>query len=117
MHDHSGANNIKKTYTTRFGGARVEALCGVSFSVEEGEFVALMGESGSGKTTLLNIAASLDRPTSGEILPCGRNLADIPDSASIPLIPTHPLAGIVAESASKRKKRVVQCQIVRLIVQ
>jgi len=75
------ANNIKKTYTTRFGGARVEALRGVSFSIEEGEFVALMGESGSGKTTLLNIAASLDRPTSGEVLLCGRSLADIPDNA------------------------------------
>lgn len=48
-------NNLQKVYTTRLGGAKVQALAGVSFTVEEGEFVAIMGESGSGKTTLLNI--------------------------------------------------------------
>jgi len=74
------ANNIKKTYTTRYGDNRVEALRGVSFSVEEGEYVALMGESGSGKTTLLNIVAALDKPTSGEVLLKGTSLAKIHDN-------------------------------------
>ena len=66
--------NIKKIYTTRFGGNQVQALSNVSFSVEEGEFVAIMGESGSGKTTLLNILASLDKPTSGEVCLDGKNI-------------------------------------------
>ena len=65
--------NIKKIYSTRFGGNKVQALSNVSFSIEKGEFVAIMGESGSGKTTLLNILASLDRPTSGEVLLEGKN--------------------------------------------
>lgn len=72
-------NNIKKIYTTRFGGAKVQALKNVSFTVEEGEFTAIMGESGSGKTTLLNILAALDKPTSGEVILKGKNLADIKD--------------------------------------
>ena len=59
---------LKKVYTTRFGGAQVQALRNVSFSVEEGEYAAIMGESGSGKTTLLNILAALDRPTAGSVL-------------------------------------------------
>ena len=58
-------NELKKVYTTRLGGAKITALNGVNFTVEEGEFVAIMGESGSGKTTLLNILAGLDKPTSG----------------------------------------------------
>lgn len=69
--------NLKKIYTTRFGGNKVQALSNVSFSVEEGEYIAIMGESGSGKTTLLNILASLDRPTSGEILLRGRSILGI----------------------------------------
>lgn len=69
--------NIKKIYTTRFGGNPVQALSDVSFSVEQGEYVAIMGESGSGKTTLLNILASLDKPTSGEILLNGKNIVSI----------------------------------------
>ena len=72
-------NNLKKIYTTRFGGASVQALRDVSFSVEQGEYLAIMGESGSGKTTLLNILAALDKPTSGEVLLSGRSITTIPD--------------------------------------
>ena len=69
--------NLKKIYTSRFGGNSVQALSNVSFSVEKGEYVAIMGESGSGKTTLLNILASLDKPSSGQVLLNGRNIVDI----------------------------------------
>ncbi len=69
--------NVKKIYTARLGAVKVQALNDVNFSVEEGEYVAIMGESGSGKTTLLNILASLDRATSGQVLLNGRNLAQI----------------------------------------
>lgn len=72
--------HLKKVYTTRFGGAKVEALADVEFSVEEGEYVAIMGESGSGKTTLLNILAALDKPTGGKVLLNGRDMAAVPDS-------------------------------------
>ena len=71
---------LKKTYTTRFGGNRVEALRSVSFSVEEGEYVAIMGESGSGKTTLLNILAALDKPTGGTVRLDGKDLSHIKES-------------------------------------
>ena len=70
-------NNLKKIYTTRLGGNQVQALTDVSFSVEQGEYVAIMGESGSGKTTLLNILAALDRATSGEVLLDGKKLSEI----------------------------------------
>ena len=69
--------HIQKIYTTRFGGNQVQALSNVSFSVEPGEYVAIMGESGSGKTTLLNILAALDRPTAGEVLLAGQPLSAI----------------------------------------
>ena len=69
--------NVKKIYSTRFGGNKVQALFNVTFSVEEGVYVAIMGESGSGKTTLLNILAALDRPTSGEVLLEGKSITHL----------------------------------------
>ena len=69
--------NVKKIYTPRFGGNQVEALHNVSFSVEAGEYVAIMGESGSGKTTLLNILAALDKPTGGKVYLKGNDLGKI----------------------------------------
>lgn len=71
--------NLRKVYTTRFGGTQVEALRSVSFGLEKGEYTAVMGESGSGKTTLLNILAALDRPTSGEVILGGRSLSGLKD--------------------------------------
>ena len=71
---------LKKVYTTRFGGQEVEALKNVNFSVEQGEYVAIMGESGSGKTTLLNILAALDRPTAGSVVLDGMELAKLKES-------------------------------------
>lgn len=73
-------NNVKKIYTARFGSNKVQALSDVSFSVEEGEYVAVMGESGSGKTTLLNIIAALDKPTDGEVCLNGRRFSDIKEA-------------------------------------
>ena len=74
-------NGLKKVYTTRFGGNKVEALKSVSFTVEQGEYVAIMGESGSGKTTLLNILAALDKPTNGVVILDGRDLSKVKESA------------------------------------
>lgn len=73
-------NKLKKVYTSKLGTNEVLALNNVNFSVEKGEFVAIMGESGSGKTTLLNILAALDRPTAGEVMLEGMNLSKIGDS-------------------------------------
>ena len=69
--------HLKKIYTTRFGGNQVQALSNVNFSVEQGEYTAIMGESGSGKTTLLNILAALDRPTGGEVFLNGKDIGKI----------------------------------------
>lgn len=71
---------LQKTYTTRFGGNKVEVLKNVNFSVEKGEYVAIMGESGSGKTTLLNMLAALDKPTGGSVLLDGQELSKIKES-------------------------------------
>lgn len=70
-------NSLQKIYTSRFGGSPVQALSSVSFAVEKGEYVAIMGESGSGKTTLLNILAALDKPTGGRVLLGGRELSAV----------------------------------------
>ena len=74
------AKGIRKIYKTRFGGATVEALKNVNFSVEKGEYVAIMGESGSGKTTLLNIIAALDKSTEGTVTLDGMKLNSVKDS-------------------------------------
>ena len=71
--------HVQKIYTTRFGGTKVQALSDVNFTVEKGEYVAIMGESGSGKTTLLNILAALDKSTGGEVVLDGRALGTIPE--------------------------------------
>ena len=70
-------NRLKKVYTTRFLQNQVLALSDVNFSIEKGEYVAIMGESGSGKTTLLNILAALDKPTSGTVLLNGKDITKI----------------------------------------
>ena len=73
-------NALKKIYTSRFGGNQVQALSNVSFQVEEGEYVAIMGESGSGKTTLLNILAAFDKPTGGSVRLDGKMMSEIKES-------------------------------------
>lgn len=72
-------SHLQKIYSTRFGGVKVEALSDVSFTVEQGEYLAIMGESGAGKTTLLNILAALDRPTGGSVCLNGRDVTKISD--------------------------------------
>ena len=73
-------NHVKKVYNTRLGARQCVALEDIGFSVDQGEFVAIMGASGSGKTTLLNILAALDRPTEGEVLLEGRSMSEIRES-------------------------------------
>lgn len=73
-------SNLKKIYTTRFGGTKVQALSNVTFAVDEGEYVAIMGESGSGKTTLLNILAALDKPTGGDVFLEGKNIVSLKEA-------------------------------------
>ena len=73
--------DLKKTYTSRLGGAQVQALKGVTFTVERGEYVAIMGESGSGKTTLLNLLAALDKPTGGTVELEGKRLDSVKENA------------------------------------
>ena len=73
-------SNIKKIYTTRFGANKVQALSNVNFTVEKGEYIAIMGESGSGKTTLLNILAALDKPTAGNVRLDGYDLSSVKES-------------------------------------
>ena len=73
-------SNLKKVYSTRQGGNKVEALKNINFEVEQGEYVAIMGESGSGKTTLLNILAALDKPTNGKVIIDGKDLSKIKES-------------------------------------
>ena len=69
--------HVKKIYKTRFKGNQVEALKDIRFTVEKGEYVAIMGESGSGKSTLLNILAMLDKPTAGRVYLNGTDTATI----------------------------------------
>lgn len=72
-------NNIRKVYTTRLSTQSTEALKNVNFSVDNGEYVAIMGESGSGKTTLLNILATFDKATSGSVLLNNLDLSKLKD--------------------------------------
>ena len=72
---------LRKVYASRLSANKVEALKNVNFTVEEGEYVAIMGESGSGKTTLLNILAALDRPTAGTVTLDGQDFARLRESA------------------------------------
>ncbi len=75
-------NALRKIYSSRLGSNKTVALKNVDFTVESGEYTAIMGESGSGKTTLLNILAALDKPTGGSVFLDGMDLSKIKDSAA-----------------------------------
>lgn len=72
-----------KNVTKYYGGGQAitKALDGISFDVEKGEFVAIMGASGSGKSTLLNVIATIDKVSSGDIILDGQNICDCSDKA------------------------------------
>ncbi|MFR6945721.1 ABC transporter ATP-binding protein, partial [Streptococcus pneumoniae] len=72
--------HVQKIYKTRFQGNQVEALKDIHFTVEKGDYVAIMGESGSGKSTLLNILAMLDKPSRGQVYLNGTDTATIKNS-------------------------------------
>ena len=72
--------HVKKIYKTRFKGNQVEALKDIHFTVEKGEYVAIMGESGSGKSTLMNIIGLLDQPTTGSYQLEGENVAELSEN-------------------------------------
>lgn len=72
-------NNLKKYYGS--GDTMVKALDGVNFSVEDGEFAAIVGTSGSGKSTLLHMIGGLDRPTSGTVKVAGKEIFSLKDDA------------------------------------
>ncbi|WP_424555692.1 ABC transporter ATP-binding protein [Streptococcus agalactiae] len=73
-------NHLEKVFRTRFSKEETRALQDVDFKVEQGEFIAIMGESGSGKTTLLNILATLEKPTNGQVILNGEDITKIKEA-------------------------------------
>jgi putative ABC transport system ATP-binding protein len=72
------ATDLKKTYV--LGKVSVEAIRGVNLTVEEGDFISILGPSGSGKSTLMNLIGALDKPTSGTLLVNGVNISTLNDN-------------------------------------
>lgn len=71
---------VRKIYYKPDGTVLVEALCGIDMSIERGQYIAIMGASGSGKSTLMNMLGCLDRPTEGELILDGKNVAQMNDT-------------------------------------